>query len=216
MKTIPALLLVPLFLAPSIATLSAGDFGSTNHQHSCCSPVESAAAFTEKSLYQLGSSWTTDTGKQVKLGSLRGRPQVVVMFFANCQYACPLLVHDLQQIEEALKPAQRARTGFTLVTFDPKRDTPESLGEYRRVHVLPAERWTLLRAEAEDVQELAALLGVRYKQDARGQFAHSNVITILNAQGEIVHQQVGLNQDIQENVRVLARLIDDSRSAAVQ
>jgi hypothetical protein len=40
----------------------------------------------------------------------------------------------------------------------------------------------LLRGEPNDVQKLAALPGVRYQQDARGQFAH---------------QQAGLSQDIQ-------------------
>ena len=129
------------------------------------------------------------------------------MFFANCQYACPLIVNDMQRIEAALTPAQRARVGFTLVSFDPTRDTPEALAEYRKVRSLAAERWTLLRGEPDDVQELAALLGVRYKQDARGQFAHSNVITVLNAEGEITRQQVGLSQDIQESVRIVAKLV---------
>jgi protein SCO1 len=216
MKTLPAFVISSLALAASITLLRASESGSTNHQHSCCSSVEPAAAFSEKSLYQVDSHWTTDTGKQIKLGSLRGRPQVLVMFFANCQYACPLLVHGMRQIEAALTPAQRARIGFTLVTFDPKRDTVAALAEYRRVHDLPLERWTLLHGGGDDVQELAALLGVRYKQDARGQFAHSNVITILNAAGEIVHQQIGLGQDIQENVRVLAGLVDSATPAAVQ
>jgi protein SCO1/2 len=43
------------------------------------------------------------------------------------------------------------------------------------------------------VRELAALLGVIYREDANGSFAHSNVITVLNAEGEIVYQQPGLN-----------------------
>jgi protein SCO1/2 len=129
------------------------------------------------------------------------------MFFANCQYACPLIVNDMQRLEAALTPAQRARVGFTLVSFDPKRDTPEALAEYRRVRNLGTERWTLLRGEPDAVQELAALLGVRYKQDARGQFAHSNVITVLNPDGEIVRQQVGLSQDIEETVRALVKLV---------
>jgi cytochrome oxidase Cu insertion factor (SCO1/SenC/PrrC family) len=50
------------------------------------------------------------------------------------------------------------------------------------------ERWTLLRGGADDVRELAALLGVNYAEDARGQFAHSNLITLLNADGEIAFQ----------------------------
>ena len=187
--------------------LHAGELVATNRQPSCCSRSEPAAAYTDKSLYQVGSRWTTDAGKQIKIGELRGWPQVVAMFFANCQYACPLIVSDMQQIEAALTPAQRARVGFTLVSFDPKRDTAEALAEYRRVRELGVERWTLLRGAPDDVQELAALLGVRYKQDGRGQFAHSNMITVLNADGEIAHQQVGLGQDIQETVRILAKLV---------
>ena len=54
---------------------------------------------------------------------------------------------------------------------------------------------TLLRGGADDVRELAALLGVNYAEDARGQFAHSNVITLLNAEGEIAFQHAGLKQD---------------------
>jgi len=56
------------------------------------------------------------------------------------------------------------------------------------------------------VLELALLLGLKFKADANGQFSHSNVITILNAQGEIIHQQTGLNQDIRETVRILQQL----------
>ena len=68
------------------------------------------------------------------------------------------------------------------------------------------KNWNLLSGSADDVLEVAALLGVRYKQDATGQFMHSNLITILNSDGEIVHQQTGLNQDIGASVRILKQL----------
>jgi protein SCO1/2 len=161
---------------------------------------------TDKSLYQTESKWTTDTGKRIKLGELKGKPQVVAMFFANCQYACPIIVNDMKRIEAALTADQRTNVGFTLVSFDTKRDTPAALAAYRLTHALPADNWTLLHGEPDDLLELAALLGLQFKEDANGQFAHSNVITILNAQGEIVHQQIGLNQDIKETVRILRQL----------
>ncbi|MEK7780465.1 MAG: SCO family protein, partial [Verrucomicrobiota bacterium] len=115
--------------------------------------------------------------------------------------------HDLQKIEATLKPEQRARAGFTLVTIDPKRDTPAALANFRATRVLPAETWTLLHGESDDILELAALLGVKYKEEANGQFAHSNIITVLNADGEIVHQLVGLGQDINVTVRELEKLL---------
>jgi protein SCO1/2 len=169
---------------------------------------------SDKSLYQTESRWTTDTGKQVKLVDLKGRPQVVVMFFASCQSACPVLVHDVQRIEASLNPDQRARVGFTLVTIDPRRDTPEALANYRATRSLATNTWTLLRGEPTDVQELAALLGVKYKEQADGQFAHSNLITVLNSEGEIVHQLAGLGKDINTTVRVIERLISGGSSEA--
>jgi protein SCO1/2 len=137
---------------------------------------------------------------------LKGLPQVILMFFASCQSACPILVHDLQRIEAALTPRQRARVGFTLVTIDPRRDTPRALANYRATRALPVETWTLLHGEPDDIRELTALLGVKYKEQANGQFAHSNLITVLNQKGEIVHQLVGLGQDIKATVRVIDQL----------
>jgi protein SCO1 len=178
----------------------------------CAKPEPAAAALSDKSLYQTESKWTTDTGKQIKLADLRGRPQVVVMFFASCQSACPVLVQDLKRIESALSPQQRARVGFTLVTIDPRRDTPEALAKYRATRALPPETWTLLHGQPDDIQQLAALLGVKYKQQADGQFAHSNLITVLNQEGEIVHQLVGLGQDAKATVKVIDQLLAGGRS----
>ncbi len=195
-----------LAVALAALPLRAGEPATNTPSHSCCCREEAPSQLSGKSLYQSETKWTTDTRKEIKLGDLANRPQVVAMFFANCQYACPIIVNDMHRIEAALTPEQRARVGFTLVSFDSKRDTPAALAEYRQTRQLPADRWTLLHGEPDAVQELAALLGVRYKQDANGQFMHSNVITVLNAQGEIVHQQIGLGQDIQNTVHVLEKL----------
>ncbi|MEO6788524.1 MAG: SCO family protein [Chthoniobacteraceae bacterium] len=161
----------------------------------CCRPALPAGNPTDKSLYLLDSKWTSDVAKTIPLSVLRGRPQIVAMFFSHCEYACPILVHDMKQLEAKLPAGVLAKVDFLLVSFDTKRDTPEALAAYRRKQDLSPARWTLLHGGADDVRELAALLGVNYAQDSRGQFAHSNIITVLNAEGEIAFQQTGLNQD---------------------
>ncbi len=169
----------------------------------CCVEVKPAAPLTARSIYQLDSTWTNDAGKAVALTSLRGRPVVLAMFFANCEYACPVIVSDIQRLRAALPEAVRASAQIVLVTFDTVRDTPAALRAFRARMSLDAH-WTLLRSDEGAVQELAMLLGVKFKQDARGQFAHSNLLTLLNAEGEIVHQHAGLNGDISEAARALA------------
>jgi protein SCO1 len=116
-------------------------------------------------------------------------------FFTHCEYACPILVGELKAIEGKLPPEVLSKVDFLLVSIDSKRDTPAELAAFREKRQLARERWTLLRGGPDDVRELAALLGVNYTEDARGQFAHTNVITRLNADGEIAFQHVGLKQD---------------------
>ena len=161
----------------------------------CCRAALAAGKPTDRSLYQLDSTWTSDVGRKVKLGVLRGRPQILAMFFSNCEYACPILVNDIKKLEAKLPKDVLAKVDFVLVSFDTKRDTAEALAAYRSKEHLATGRWTLLRGENDDIRELAALLGVNYAADSRGQFAHSNIITLLNAEGEIAFQHNGLNQD---------------------
>ena len=189
---------------------SSRDAASAGNLFCCATNLPPSAAFTDKSLYQLDSTWTNDSGQPVQFGTLQGRVQVVVMFFASCTYACPIIVHDMQRMEAALPEKVRANTGFTLITIDPERDTPEALHAYRTVHKLPAHRWTLLHGKPDDTLELAALLGVKFKREASGQFAHSNLITVLNDQGEIIQQLVGLNQDIGETVKRIVHAAKDA------
>jgi protein SCO1/2 len=169
----------------------------------CCVEEKNVAPLSAKSLYLLDAKWTNDDSATVRLASLRGKPVVLAMIFTHCEYACPVLVQDIQRMRAALPEAVRAKAQIVLVSFDTERDTPAALKAFRERATLDAN-WTLLRGDAADVQELAMLLGVKFKRDARGQFAHSNLFTILNPAGEIVHRHLGLNGDISEAARALA------------
>lgn len=162
----------------------------------CCEALL-AAPFSKNSLYQADAAFTTDTGAAFKLGALRGRPVILAMFFAACGYACPLTVTDMQAVRAHLPAEVRDRASFVLVSFDVARDTTAALAAYRAQRRLDSA-WTLLRGSEDSVRELAALLGVKYKQEADGAFAHSNLITILNPQGEVVHRRPGLKGGIDE------------------
>lgn len=168
----------------------------------CCDEVKTSAPLSARSLYQLDSTWTNDAGANVQLAALRGRPVVAAMFFASCEYACPIIVSEMKRLGESLPADVRARAQFVLVSFDSARDTPAALKAYRERMALGGE-WTLLHGEPGAVQELAMLLGVKYSQDARGQFAHSNLVTVLNPEGEITHQRAGLMGDVSEAAKAV-------------
>ncbi len=164
-----------------------------------------AAAFSANSIYQLDSHWTDDAGRPVQLAELRGHPVVLAMFFTSCAYACPVIVHDMQAIRGALPAGARGMTRFVLVSFDTERDTPAVLKAYRTRMQLGQDGWTLLHGDPAGVQNLAMVLGVKYKRDAQGQFAHSNLITVLNPEGEIAFQRSGLDGDLAEVTQAVIR-----------
>jgi protein SCO1/2 len=189
-----------LLAAAMLATgpiLRAADCGCAAGQ------TATAAAYADRSIYQLDATWTTDAGQPFKLGELRGRPIVLAMFFTSCGYACPRIVSDMAQIRQTLPRAVRDRAVFVLVSFDDERDTVAALHSYRELHELGAQNWILLRGAPGEIRELAAVLGVSYKKDALGQFSHSNLITILNTEGEIIHQRAGLEGGLAEATRAV-------------
>ena len=187
--------IILLFLASIALAAEPPKSSAPGDKPPCCRVPLELGKPTDKSLYLLESTWTSDVGRQIKLGTLRGRPQIVALFFTHCEYACPILVNELKTIESQLPPEVLGKVDFLLVSLDSKRDTPAELAAFREKRQLTRERWTLLRGRADDVRELAALLGVNYAEDSRGQFAHTNLITLLNAEGEIAFQHVGLKQD---------------------
>jgi protein SCO1/2 len=168
----------------------------------CEAMAKEAAPFSKESIYQLDVKFTDDSGRAFTLGELRGRPVVLNMFFASCGYACPLLVTDMQAIRGRLPAGLHDKAVFVLVSFDVVRDTPAALAQYRAQRALDGQ-WTLLHGNDDAVRELAALLGVKYKQEADGAFSHSNILTILNPQGEITHQRAGLKGGLDETAAAL-------------
>lgn len=161
---------------------------------------------SDVSLYQLSSVWHDQNGREVSLESLRGKPRIVAMIFTNCTYACPRITADMQNIGTLLPADIRDKVGFVLFSMDPERDTPTALAAFAQKMELPSSHWTLLCSTEDNVQEMAAVLGVKYKKDEYGNFSHSNMITILNGEGEVIYKQEGLNQDAQEAVKTLEAL----------
>ncbi|MEO6569785.1 MAG: SCO family protein [Opitutaceae bacterium] len=177
----------------------------------CVAPLANTTNLARKSIYQLDAKFTTDGGRPFSLVELRGRPVVLLMFFASCGYACPLLVEDVRSLRGKLPEGVRDRAAFVLVSFDSRRDTPEELAHYRQQRSL-GEQWSLLHADDEEVRELAALIGVKFKREADGGFAHSNAITLLNPEGEIVHQRIGLKGGLDEAALALAATVQKNPS----
>ena len=178
------------------------DTENVKEEKSCCSEEE-AGDYSENSIYNLESDWVNQNGDKIDLGSLRGKPVILTLFYASCTYACPILINDMKKIESSISKNGLDGFKFVLVSIDPERDTPENLLKTLKMNNLDSRRWTLFTGNKDDVMNLAALIGFKFKDDDNGGFSHSNLITLLNENGEIVHQHVGLNQNIDDALLTL-------------
>lgn len=183
MKT-AALVLAATLLAPVAAPAAEG--------HATLPAAE--VALSADSIYQLDGVFTDQDGRQLRLADLRGKPVLVSMFYASCPHACPMLISDIKRVEAALPPEVREQLQVVLVTFDPARDTPASLKALREAHQVDARRWRMLRTDPARVQELAAVLGIKYRFAPGGAINHSTVIALLDENGAIVERLEGLRQ----------------------
>lgn len=156
-----------------------------------------APALPGDSVYQLSASLTDASGRTLAWSDLRGQPRVATLFYTSCKYICPLVVDSLRAIERELKPAERERLGFVLISMDPARDTPEALSKLMTERRLDAARWTLLQPRPEDLRGLAGLLGIRYRSLADGEFNHTTALVLLDADGRVLarSEQLGAGGD---------------------
>ncbi|MEP6679141.1 MAG: SCO family protein [Betaproteobacteria bacterium] len=138
------------------------------------------------SVYQARIQLTDARDRPFAWGEKRGQPQLVSMFYTSCAFACPMLVEGAKAITQGLAPDERARLGVTLISLDPKRDTPQVLARTRKERNVDDANWTLARSEPRDVRKIAGLLGIRYRALADGDFNHTTVLVLLDSDGRIV------------------------------
>ncbi len=159
--------------------------------------AQAQAPLPQDSLYQLRLPLTDQNGRTRDWGSLRGKPQLVSMFYTSCQYICPLIVDSGKAIERQLTPAQQGRLGILLVSMDPQRDTPAALRKVVAQRKLDTARWTLAAPRKDHVRPAAAVLGIRYRELADGEFNHTSALVLLDAQGRVLarSEQMGSQPD---------------------
>ncbi|MCH2535050.1 MAG: SCO family protein [Bdellovibrionales bacterium] len=147
---------------------------------------------TAHSLFHLNSEWTTHDNKKINFKDLDKKKSVMAMVFTSCPSACPMIVSEMKEMQDE---AKNKDINYYLFSFDSKRDKPKKLKAFKEKMKLD-KNWTLFHAKESNVRELANVLGVQYKKTADNNFIHSNVIFVLNKNGEVICQKEGLKPNV--------------------
>ncbi len=157
----------------------------------------------ETSIFNLTSTWNTQNNETIELKDLKGDVLVIVMIYTTCKAACPRLVADMRNIHANVADET---TKYILVSIDPETDTPERLKAFAIENEIDNEQWTFLQGTLDDVREFSNVLAVKYKKISPLDFSHSNIISVFDQDGVLVHQQEGLGVDNEETVAAIMEL----------
>lgn len=155
---------------------------------------------SEESIFNLTSRWKNQDNKTLEIKDFRGKVSIMVMIYTSCKAACPRLVADMRDIESKIPKKELENLNFILVSIDPVTDTPEKLKVFAKNNFMEAPHWNFLQGTPTTVQEFANVLAVKYKQISPLDFSHSNIISVFNKEGELVHQQEGLGVNNKETI----------------
>lgn len=184
--------------------------GGSENNKKISRPGKTLPEISDLSVYNLESTWMNQRSEVVKLADFSGKIQLVAMIYTECAYACPRIVADLKRIEDALGSIKKEEVEVILISMDAERDTPEKLLNFAQKNKLGPERWVLLTSSEDNILEVAALLNVKFKKEINGNISHSNIITVLNVNGEIINQQEGLGIDPEESVNAIVKLLKNT------
>ena len=68
--------------------------------------------------------------------------------------------------------------------------------------------WIFLQGTKTSVQEFANVLSVKYKQISPMDFSHSNIISVFNTDGDLIHQQEGLGVNNAETIKSITNILE--------
>ncbi|PSQ95583.1 MAG: SCO family protein [Bacteroidetes bacterium SW_9_63_38] len=124
-----------------------------------------------------------------------GTPVILGTIYTSCPNVCSKITANMRDIRSALGDTLNAQ--FVSVTFDPHRDTPAQLAQYRSSFDLDDTRWQFLTGDTTTIGALMDRLGVRHVLKGTGQefpsadvdssyiYTHSNQIVLIDAQGRL-------------------------------
>jgi protein SCO1 len=154
-----------------------------------------------------GFALISQDGAPVTLVALRGKIVAVSFIYTACPDICPLLTQKMVQVQDELGPDFGTKIAFVSITLDPERDTPEVLKDYAQFWGAKVDGWSFLTGSPEAVRDVTRRYGVFFSKKEDGSVDHTQLTSIVDAEGAMRVQYLGARFDPEEFRRDLVSLL---------
>ena len=141
---------------------------------------------------------TSQDNRPVALADYRGKVIAVTFIYTSCADTCPLLTAFMVHVQEELGSAFGKKIDFVSITVDPERDTPEILRQYAENFDADLAGWAFLTGEPAVVRDVMQRFGVFAKKTATGDIDHTFLTSLIDANGNMRVQYLGVGFDLGE------------------
>ncbi len=155
---------------------------------------------------------TKQDGKRLALKELRGKVLAITFIFASCADTCPLLTAKMAGIQDRLRSDFGPKVYFLSITVDAERDTPEVLKRYAEAHHANPAGWAFLTGTRAKIRDVAKRYGIYYKKMARGDVDHTFLTSLVDQNGTLRVQYMGVKFDPDEMLRDLQSLLKEGKT----
>ena len=155
-------------------------------------------------------SLTSQDGAPVSLGNFRGKVLAVTFIFTSCAETCPLLTAKMAQVQDVLGAKFGTKILFISITVDPERDKPAVLKEYARNFGVNFKGWMFLTGTVEAIDEVTDRYGVFTARETTGEVDHTFLTSLIDREGNIRVQYLGVRFDPEEFKRDLLSLVAET------
>ena len=151
---------------------------------------------------------TSQDSKPVGLADFRGRVVALAFIYTGCPDICPMLTQKMVDVQDALGAEFGAKIAFVSITLDPERDTPEVLKDYAQFWGAKLEGWSFLTGSLEAIRDVTRRYGVFFAKKEDGSVEHSQLTTLIDADGQMRVQYLGARFDPEEFRHDLMSLVE--------
>ena len=144
----------------------------------------------------------------VALADLRGKVVAVTFIYTECPDICPMLTQKMVEVQDELGADFGKKIVFVSISLDPEHDTPEVLKDYAQFWGAKPEGWSFLTGSLDAVRDVTRRYGVFFSKKEDGSVEHSQLTTLVDAEGQMRVQYLGARFDPEEFRRDLMSLVD--------
>jgi len=152
---------------------------------------------------------TSQDGKSVALADLRGKVLAVTFIYTGCPDICPMVTQKMVDVQNALGAEFGAKIAFVSITLDPEHDTPAVLKDYAKSWGAKPNGWMFLTGSLAAVRDVTRRYGVFFAKKEDGSVDHTQLTTLVDADGQMRVQYIGWRFNPDEFRRDLLSLVDN-------